>query len=319
MPGDRVPWEALGSFSLEPTATRRTLEALLRSTSFSDLSADDRGAVWLACLVGRIGKTRRISDRKARRLLWELGVPFVLREQVCGLVRYGWVPPVLVDRDDATRLALELSLSCRADLLAVVAEAEGEDLDDVALFRVFCAELGCLAAPWPFPSDHSRVTYFRWRSGPPELVAHDDTRAELVVTSGLPGAGKDTWVAANVPELPTVSLDDLRASLGVAPDADQGTVQQAGRDALRTHLRRGEPFVYLATNLDRQRRAPVLDLAADYGFRVRIVYIEVPIDTLFAQNRDREASVPEDVIARMTDRWEVPNLTEAHRLDLVVR
>ena len=300
---------------------RSVLEALIGMPAFQQVAGDDRAAVWLACLLYEGPK----PDLRARAVLWEREVPFALREQVCGLLRFGWLPPVLIERDDAERMAAALSFACRADLLAIVAEARlrglggtRQELDQVALFRVFCEEQGCIRGPRPFPSDHTRVTYFRSRSRAPDALAHDDCRAELVLMSGLPGAGKDTWVRDNLPELPTVSLDDLRLELGVAPDDDQGTVQQAGREALRARLRQGEPFVHLATNLDRQRRRPILGLAADYRFRVRIVYVEVPPDRLFRQNREREARVPEHVIRQMTGRWEVPTLAEAHRLDLAI-
>jgi predicted kinase len=142
----------------------------------------------------------------------------------------------------------------------------------------------------------------------------------MVLMSGLPGAGKDTWVEANLPGWARVSLDELRAELGVAPDGDQGQVRQLGVERMREHLRAGRPFVHLATNLDRQRRGPLLALAADYGFSARIVYCELPRAELFARNHRRQgvARVPERVIERMTDRWEVPMLTEAHRVELVV-
>ncbi len=74
-----------------------------------------------------------------------------------------------------------------------------------------------------------------------------------------------------------------------------------------------------ATNLNRQRRAPIVQMAADYGARVRIVYLEVPQAVLFEQNRAREGVVPKQVIRRMTERWEVPSLTEAHEVTLVTR
>jgi tRNA uridine 5-carbamoylmethylation protein Kti12 len=53
--------------------------------------------------------------------------------------------------------------------------------------------------------------------------------------------------------------------------------------------------------------------------RVRIVYLEVPESDLFAQNRARSRPVPSDPIVRLLDRWAVPDLTEAHALEWVVR
>ena len=94
---------------------------------------------------------------------------------------------------------------------------------------------------------------------------------------------------------------------------------QAGRERAKELLRRHEPFVWNATNLSRQRRGPIVDLLADYKARVRIVYLEATAPALFAQNRGRQAAVPEAVIRRMTERWEMPSLTEAHEVVLLVR
>ena len=64
-------------------------------------------------------------------------------------------------------------------------------------------------------------------------------------------------------------------------------------------------------------RAHVLSLCADYHARVRIVYVEASCDLLFAQNQAREHTVPAAALNKMFDRWEVPDLTEAHTVDYV--
>jgi predicted kinase len=78
-------------------------------------------------------------------------------------------------------------------------------------------------------------------------------------------------------------------------------------------------FVWNATNLSRQLRRSCVNLFAGYGARVRIVYLEVPAEVLFAQNRQRSAVVPEKVMERLLDRWEIPDRTEAHQVDYEVR
>ena len=151
------------------------------------------------------------------------------------------------------------------------------------------------------------------------MAAFAATKAQMVMMCGLPGAGKDTYVRDHLSSLPVVSLDDLRAAMEVDPTDNQGAVVQAGKERLREYFRRGESFVYNATNINRQRRAPLIGLAADYGVRVRVVYCEAPVDRLLSQNRARAGRVPEAVIRRMSERWEVPSLTEAHRVDVVLR
>ena len=73
-----------------------------------------------------------------------------------------------------------------------------------------------------------------------------------------------------------------------------------------------------ATNVSRDMRTRGIDLFAAYGARVRIVYVESPAARLFEQNRDRDRIVPESVVERLLGRWEVPDLTEAHEVDVVL-
>jgi predicted kinase len=134
----------------------------------------------------------------------------------------------------------------------------------------------------------------------------------------LPGAGKDYWLQKNMPGQSVVSLDALRTELGVSPSDPQGVVLNRARDIAREHLRAKKSFVWNATNLSRHVRAECIRLFHEYGAKVRIVYVEVPPDRLFAQNRARKKKVPEAVIERLLDRWEVPDRTEAHQVDLVV-
>ncbi len=51
--------------------------------------------------------------------------------------------------------------------------------------------------------------------------------------------------------------------------------------------------------------------------RIRIVYVEAPEDRLLRQNRQRQAPVPQAVLERLLERWEVPDLTEAQRVDWI--
>jgi predicted kinase len=59
-------------------------------------------------------------------------------------------------------------------------------------------------------------------------------------------------------------------------------------------------------------RSRWIDLFAAYGARTEIVYLEPPPETLYRQNRDREAAVPESVMDRLLAKLEVPTLAEAH-------
>ena len=252
--------------------------------------------------------------------------PLPARETICALVRFHGLPLWLLDKADPVRAAVEASPRARLDLVALVAEADVRGriaadrdalLERVALFRAFCEEWGCLRAPYAFASDHARFVYFHERKADPAYAAYDDTTFEVILMSGLPGAGKDTWIARNHPDLPVVSLDRIRRELKVAPDEDQGAVAQAAKARARELLRRHEPFIWNATNVTRALRGQLVDLFASYGARVRIVYVEAPHAELLRRNERREASVPGPVIAKLARKLEIPDLTEAQTVEWV--
>lgn len=327
------------------THTRMVAEALAGMEAWHALPEDERGITFAAALLHDVAKpasTRvepdgritspghaRLGERLARAILWEgdgldAPAPLPLREAICALVRFHGLPLWLLDKADPVRAAVEASLRARLDLLALVAEADVRGriaadrdalLERVALFRAFCEESGCLRAPYAFASDHARFVYFHERKADPAYAAYDDTTFEVILMAGLPGTGKDTWIARNHPDLPVVSLDRIRRELKVAPDEDQGAVVQAAKARARELLRRHEPFIWNATNVTRALRGQLADLFASYGARVRIVYVEAPHADLLRRNERRVASVPEPVIARLARKLEIPDLTEAHAVE----
>lgn len=324
--------------------TRMACEALVGSDDFRASTPDDRAATFLAVLLHDIGKphcTRIEGDRitsrghsqrgevMARAILWRMGMPFALREQVCGLVRYHQTPFFLVDQDGSQKLAFRVTQVARGDLLAMVARADANGrrcqdpmdqqrlLDNVSLFYEYCREHACLDRPRAFPSAHARFVYFRKPDRDPLYAAHDDSRCDVTLMSGLPGAGKSTWLKEHAADLPVVSLDGLRDELGVDAASHQGPVIAAARERAREHLRAGRSFAWDGTNVSRQIRQQLIDLFASYKARVRIVYVEESEAVLRTRNRARERPVPDRVIANLVDKWTVPDLTEAHAIHIV--
>ncbi len=255
------------------THTLQVLDALIALPAWQSLDAPGRTITFAAALLHDVGKpatTRtepdgRISSRGhsargdaiVRGWLWRVGVPFGVREHVCALVRHHQVPFFGITRApaDAARLATQLSLRLRHDWLALVAEADARGrrcaepgdqarmIDHTALWLELCAELGVRDRPRGFASDHARVVHFEAeaaRARPPDVAVHDDTSAEVIVMSGLPASGKDTWLRGPGAALPVVSLDALRDELAIDPADGQGAVIAAAKEAARVHLRAGQ-------------------------------------------------------------------------------
>jgi predicted kinase len=323
--------------------TRMVCQELLALECWRSLPEEQRRIVFAAAVLHDIGKpdctkleegriTSRGHSRRgtilARNLLWRMGVPFAQRELICALIRYHQVPYFLIDREDSARLAIEVACVGRGDLLTILAEADVRGricqdkqrlLDNVSLCREQMGELGVLDRPYPFASDHARLLYFKNPGRHPDSPAHFEPRTDVVLLSGLPGSGKDYYIREHLADRALISLDDLRAEMDIEPGENQGDVVNAAREQARSYLRAGTSFVWNATNLTRQLRAQPLDLFLRYGARVRIVYVEVPAEVLFRQNRDRAAVVPERVMERFLERWEVPDATEAHAVEYRVR
>ncbi len=190
----------------------------------------------------------------------------------------------------------------------------GRPEENLHLWQMVAEEVGCFERPYPFANDLARFLFFRRPAPSLHYAPFEEYRCTVTMMSGLPGSGKDTWLAANRPDLPVVSLDDLRGELGVDPADDQGGVVQLARERCRESLRSGRSFAFNATNLLRQTRGRWIDLFAGYGARIEVVYVEPPLPAILDRNKRRERPVPEQVIRRLAGRTEPPTMAECHRL-----
>jgi predicted kinase len=337
-------WHAEGDVL---THTRLVVDALCDDPDWRALDAGPRALVFLAAVLHDIEKpaTTREQDgrivsphhapRGARRARWLLadrladgGQALALtdREAVVRLVRRHTAPMHVPDRADPARAVITLSHQAHCQRLAILARADlrgrrADDVDEklaaVDLFADLARAQGCWDRPRPFASPQTRFAYFQGRDVAPETALFDDTWGEVVLMSGLPGAGKDTWLATHEADRPQVSLDAIREVLQIAPTAHQGRVAQVAREEARQHLRARRPFVWNATNITVHHRRDLVRLFADYGARVRIVYVDAAPGTAIARQAGRARRVPARVITQLAAKLEVPDTTEAHRVEWV--
>lgn len=336
------------------THTKMVCEALVKLDSFLALPEDRQQAVFLAALLHDVGKihTTRWEDGKwtspnhtlvgskmARQFLWQdmglCGTPEKqqLRETVCNLIRYHSFPPHAIDDPDGRRkltaiaangqnapmFTIELlCILCEADALGRICQ-DGHDrihmAEQVQLCREFATESGCYAAPFPFPSAHTRFSYLERKNIAPEVALYNDTWGEVILLSGLPGTGKDTWIKENCPHLPMISLDEIRRETKISPTDNQSKVLEIARERARELLRKKQPFVWNATNLSPLIRGKQIRLFTQYHASTRIVYLETAWDEQLRRNSGRAASVPEQVICRMMEELVLPETKEAHRVE----
>lgn len=324
--------------------TRMVLEALMDLEAWQHLSDLGRNITFLACLLHDVAKPictqiedngsitspkhAKIGAMLARQLMYAEphlfgDISFEVRELVCQLVRYHGLPLWFHEKENIAKTLIQASLHTPMDWLALVAEADVRGricadqtklLERVDFFRMYCYELDCYETPKIFPDNHTRFMYFQRGDIALDYPFFDETTFEVLLLSGLPGVGKDTFIQQNYPNWKVISLDDIRKELGITPTDNQGQVIQLGQERAKELLRKKTPFIWNATNLQKERRGKLIDLFATYKARTEIVYLEVPLQQLLIQNTQRAAVVPENVLMSMIKKWEVPTLDEAQNV-----
>jgi predicted kinase len=322
--------------------TRMVLEALQNLEGYQALPAQEQEILWAATLLHDVEKrsttvqeqdgsiTSKGHARKGalttRLLLYTLyPTPFAIREQVVNLVRYHGLPLWALEKSDPAKAVIEASLVVDTRLLSLLAKADAlgrkcSDQQDllyrIELFEALCQEQDCWGKARVFASPHARFRYFRRQESYPDLVPFDDFGSKVVMLSGLPGAGKDTYVFRHYRDWPVINLDQIRREHKIAPTnkSGNGKVIQLAKEQARVYLRKGQNFVWNATNVTRQIREQLVDLFISYKAYVTIVYVEVPYLKLHVQNSSREAVLPYQAVDRLAGKLEVPGPWEGHEV-----
>lgn len=269
---------------------------------------------------------RRTAYQEAERF----GLDFAQRELVAKLIRYHGLPlwfwgkknpdAELLKAAESIPMKL-LYLLSRADALGRQAALPDRLPDQVELFGEYARELGIWEQPYAFANPYTKFMFFQKEDLWQGAQVYDDTSFDVIMMSGLPLSGKDTWISQEGGKLspngrlPVISLDDLREKMGIPPTKPSGKVVQAALELAKENLRRKQPFIWNATNLLLETRQKLVRLFAGYGARVHILYLEVPYQELLRRNRTRERHIPENVLDEMIRKLEVPAPWEAYKVN----
>lgn len=335
------------------THTQMVCEALCGLEGFRALPDRQRQELALAALLHDVGKIfrTRLEDgllvspghgaagaQEVRQILWkEFGLSGEsekqnIRETICLLIRYHTAPLHFMDQKDphlrVRRLAAngELVPDFSLRMLCLLAEADVRGricadrdamLDEIQMSMELAAEADCLDGAFHFPSDVTEHAYLSGGNVWPEQELYDDSWGEVIVMCGLPGTGKDTWIRKYCPDLPVVSLDDIRRRMGVDPTDNQGEVIQAAKEQAKTYLRAKQPFVWNATSITPMLRGKWCRLFEEYHASARIVYLETAWQENMRRNEGRKYNVPVNVIERMMSSLTLPERHEARHVEWI--
>lgn len=324
---------------------------LTELSSWQVLPEEEKALLFLAAAFHDIGKpacTRLeegkwvsprhtiVGEKIFRRLVYQeaerFGLTFAQRELAARLIRFHGLPLWFLTRNQpelelckaAESIPLRLLyLLSKADTLGRLDSCPGQLADQVELFAEYARELGLWEHPYAFANPYTRFQFFQKEGLCQSVQLYDDTTFDVIIMSGLPLSGKDTWIAQNGKNLssdgkiPVVSLDELREKMGIPPTKASGRVVQEALEQARGYLRREQPFIWNATNLLQETRRKLVRLFSGYGARVHILYLEVPCQELLRRNRIRQRHIPENVLEDMIRKLDVPAPWEAYQVTLL--
>lgn len=324
--------------------TRMVVEALLNLPEFQRLKEQEKEILFAAALLHDVEKrsttahesdgsiTSRGHARKgeftARTILYkEIQTPFAIREAVAKLVRNHGLPIWIFEKENPRKTLLQTSLEVNLEHLAILAKADmlgricqdqDEMLFQIQLFEEFCKEQNCFGKMKIFGSDLGKYQFFKKEEASPDYVPFEKDTFEVIMMSALPGTGKDFFIKKNYPNVPVISLDNIRRENKISPTDKKGNGQviQMAKEQVRVFLRKKETFIWNSTNISRNLRTPLIDLFQTYGAKTKLIYLEVPYKKLMNQNRNRDFPVPREVVEKMISKIEIPSIWEAPLVEI---
>ena len=329
-PQDKI-WHAEGDVYIH---TKRVAEALFSLPEFALFSKIEQKMLIYAAVFhdvakplctfeekGRIvsPKHAKIGEKVARTLLWEADFPF--REAVCSLVRLHGVPLWALEKKAPNSVVISASFRLKNSWLYALSKADvlGRDCEDkadllerVEYFKELCLENGCFENTYSFENEHSRFHFFQKEENYPATL-FDDTTFKVILMSGLPGSGKDTYIRQYLKDLPVISLDDLREEHDIAHGDTymQSQIVAIAYEKAKEYARKKQSFVWNSTNLSAMLRNRLIRSLLPYSPRFEIVYIE----TSFAQNvQRRKGEIPEKELQKMQKMIDMPMQHEAYQV-----
>lgn len=134
---------------------------------------------------------------------------------------------------------------------------------------------------------------------------------EVYFMVGLPGSGKSTYIKNNLPSLPIVSRDIIRAELGFIKSVDQKRVlkpkeeeyvSQVERETVRYFCENDQSFVVDDMNNRYVYRKAILDIIRVFpSIKIICIKINTPLETCVER---RQGQINSDSMQYLSDSFE---------------
>lgn len=310
------------------THTELVCKALVNEAEWEKLTLSEKKILYLAAMFHDIGKsvTTKILDGeivspkhsiKGAKIFRELAyikynnildLTFNERESVAWLIRYHGLPIWFIQKEDIDYELIKaresvdfklLYLLSKADVLGRICEDRNRLLETVEYFKKYTQEIGCYYNKKKFANEYSRFLYLNNNKIWYGEEVFDNRSFVVYIMMGIPLAGKDTYIENNKGELPVISLDNIREEFKISPGKNSKKVASIAKERAKVFLRKGESFVWNATNINKSIRKSLCELFTAYGAKVEYIYIEVPFNTILERNKKRKRYVLEGILKKM--------------------
>lgn len=332
------------------THTKLVCDALVSLDEYKKLNKESKEAIFIASLLHDIGKIRTtkmvdgalasprhtiVGASMARELLWsELDLcgsikDIELREAICTLIRYHSFPPYAIFSENPEIKLLKIASDSelfplfsldklctleKADVLGRINDNTNTILERIEYCRMLAMENQCENGSYKFFDDFTKRAYFKGKTSFKDDQLYNDSWGQVIMLSGLPASGKDTFISKNYSNMNVISLDEIRKEIGIPADAKQGPVIALAHERAKELLRKKQPFIWNATSLTSLLRSSQIELFESYGASVKTIYLEAKLDTVLERNKKRQAYVPENVISKMLSKIEPPERYESEQV-----
>lgn len=210
----------------------------------------------------------------------------------------------------------ELIEFARADMLGRISNTATEGLDNIDLLVEWLDENDIHQLP---RCNNDKIFYFEGENRNILIPAQIPKGSHVILMMGLPGSGKDSYLQKQFSNKNVVCLDDIRKTLKINMEDNQGLVIQTALEQARVYLRKGDSFSWNSTNLTHRNRDKIIKLFRDYDASVNVHAMSTPWPEILDRNihRPKTKQVPRQVLDRMLWSWEPIDLTKVHRLTWV--
>lgn len=315
------------------THTKMVVSELLNITEYQSLNPEEKELVLLSAILHDIAKPQstiitegkisspghsKLGEKLVRELFWDWELE--KREKLSSLVRLHGLPVWSIEKANINQ-AITLSslrvknnllyLLAKADMLGRISEHKEHLVLNVELFKELCLDSECFYQEALFYNNHSKFKFYGSQDKYPAQL-YDNTEFEVIILSGLPGSGKDTY-AINF-DLPIISLDELRKKYKIqrGDKKAEGRMIKEAYELAKEFCRKKQNFIWNSTNLTYEMRSKIINTIKVYNPKIKIVYLETSLANVHSR---RKGEIDSKALTRMFNMLDIPQKYEAHEVE----